>query len=130
MTENQPPQSSAPAASNDTPGAPFYEKSRAQLKDLIRRKALLERNLANQEDAIFKKETEYLEDTPQGNIITGFEGYVKGGVQAAQRRGGQRVVDGNRVFSRSSVSFQAGGIVSCLSPQTISQAVVWENWKG
>ena len=111
MTENHPPSANT-APNGDIPGQPFYEKSRAHLKDLIRRKALLERNLANQEDAIFKKETEYLEDTPQGNIITGFEGYVKGSSQGAQRRGMQRVVESNRVFSRSSVSFQPGGIVS------------------
>src|SRR3954452_18059902 len=100
MTENIPPPTAGTQGS-DIPGQPFYDKSRAHLKDLIRRKAALERNLSNQEDAIFKKETDYLEDTPHGNIIIGFEGYTKGiGAQAGQRRGMQRAVEGNRVFSR------------------------------
>jgi hypothetical protein len=116
MTENQPPATTG-APNGDIPGQPFYDKSRAHLKDLIRRKQALERNLANQEESIYKKETDYLEDTPHGNIITGFENYTKGGgAQAGQRRGMQRAVESNRVFSRSSVSFGPGGVVSVFFP--------------
>ncbi|KAE8441346.1 hypothetical protein EG329_005495 [Mollisiaceae sp. DMI_Dod_QoI] len=39
---------------------------------------MLERSLALQEETIYKRETDYLEETPGGNIITGFESYTKG----------------------------------------------------
>lgn len=103
----------------DVPGLPFYEKSRLHLRDLLRKQQALQRNLANLEETIYRKETEYLEDTPSGNIILGFDGFVKGasvlgGGGAAGRRGGEgdrgrRGVDGVRLFSRSSVSYRAGG---------------------
>jgi chromatin modification-related protein EAF6 len=71
--------------------------------------------LQNLEDTIQRKEGEYLEDTPAGNIIIGFEGYVKGGGlggggggrRAGDRgAGGRGGIDALRVFSRSSVSFK------------------------
>lgn len=73
---------------------------------MLAKRAQLERNLQLTEEAIYKKETEYLEETPQGNIITGFDAYTKSSSVApggARRRG--LVVEMNRVFSRSSVSF-------------------------
>src|SRR5205807_1245293 len=70
-----------------------------------------------------KKETEYLEETPSGNIITGFESYTKGttggiggGAAGGRSRRGGGVSEGNRVFSRSSVSFNANAVcISCFS---------------
>ena len=58
-----------------------------------------------QEQSIFQKETEYLENTPLGNIITGFDGYIKGGTSAAAQRKRTGLIDQNRVFSRSSISY-------------------------
>lgn len=55
------------------------------------------------EDDIYKRETEYLEDTPYGNILTGFDNYIKGSSSSAP--GGRRkpvTDDSNRVFSNSS----------------------------
>lgn len=111
MGENAAPP--APAGNGEVPGQPFYDKTRQHLKELLHKKRLLERNLSLQEDTIFRKETEYLEETPSGNIITGFEAYTKatgaaGG--AARRRGG--VSEGSRVFSRSSVSFNPAAVSS------------------
>ena len=68
------------------------------------------------EDQIFRQESSYLEDTPAGNIIKGFDNYVKGTSTApsasaatnpgtATRRKGQ-VLDADRLFSKSSVSYQ------------------------
>jgi hypothetical protein len=59
------------------------------------------------DDAIFKKETEYLEDTPYGNILIGFDSYIKGSSSAAPGGGRRKagVDDTNRVFSRSSVRY-------------------------
>lgn len=65
---------------------------------------------------IYKNETEYLEDTPAGNIIVGFEGYTKGSSGAAAGGGRRKgnVVEGNRVFSRCSVTFGPPGVSSFL----------------
>ncbi|RDW67755.1 hypothetical protein BP6252_09151 [Coleophoma cylindrospora] len=104
MAENVAPASAGP--NGDVPGQPFYDKSRQALKKLLHQKRLLETALQAQEDAIFKKETEYLEETPSGNIITGFENYTKSSAAApgGGRRKGQ-VTEANRVFSRSSISY-------------------------
>lgn len=126
---------SVPATTVDVPGLPFYEKSRLHLRDLLRKQQTLQRNLANLEDTIYRKETEYLEDTPSGNIILGFDGFVKGavlgggggrrgGVEGDRSRAGDgraRGIDGVRLFSRSSVSFRpvVEGVVSNLLLSTL-----------
>ncbi|KAK0632130.1 histone acetyltransferase subunit NuA4-domain-containing protein [Immersiella caudata] len=106
MTEqNNPPKS---AGANDAAaGIPFYEKQRQHLKELIARKRALEKRLAAQEEAIYNKETEYLENTPAGNIITGFDNYTKGTGTAAAARRKTGLTEANRVFSRSSISYNA-----------------------
>ncbi len=126
MAENQPPP--APAG-GDVPGQPFYDKTRAHLKELLNKKRLLERSLQQNEDQIFKKETEYLEETPSGNIITGFESYTKGttggiggGAAGGRGRRGGGVSEGNRVFSRSSVSFNANAV--CIPIQLRQREVM------
>lgn len=109
MAENVPP--AGASSSGDVPGQPYYEKTRKHLVELLRRKAMLTNSLANLEDQIYKKETEYLEETPSGNIITGFENYTKGtssGVGGGRKRG--NAVDGNRVFSKSSISYNANAV--------------------
>lgn len=133
MSENQPPSAAgaggagaaAAAAAASTSGAaanggtgvdvpagmPFYEKSRQRLKELLARRRALEKQLGVHEEVIYSKETEYLETTLQGNIITGFDNYTKGGASsaAAQRRKiGQ--TEANRVFSRSSISYNANAV--------------------
>lgn len=89
----------------NAPGVPYYEKSRQHLKELLQKRKSLERQLHLREEAIVTKESEYLESTGNGNIITGFDNYIKGvtGAAAARRKTG--VVEANKVFSRSSVSY-------------------------
>ena len=55
------------------------------------------------DEAIYKKEGEYLEDTPHGNVLTGFENYIKGVTSSAVGRRKQGVNENDRVFSRSSM---------------------------
>ncbi|KAL2127820.1 hypothetical protein VTI74DRAFT_10121 [Chaetomium olivicolor] len=98
--------SDATAASAQA-GIPFYEKQRQHLKELITRRRMLEKKLAVQEEQILIKETEYLESTPSGNIIIGFDNYTKGTSSAAAQRRKTGLADQNRVFSRSSVSYNA-----------------------
>lgn len=112
MAENVPPGSTAAAAATaDQPGRPYYENLRATLRQTIEKKRKIDDRLAAIEDQIFKAESAYLEETSNsGNIVRGFDGWVKG-VQVGGGRGGAderrrgRVRDDERVFSRSSVSW-------------------------
>jgi hypothetical protein len=66
------------------------------------------------EDNIYRLETQYLEETTAGNIIKGFDNYIKGSAGAStlgggtgtstRRKGG--VTEADRIFSRSSANFQ------------------------
>jgi chromatin modification-related protein EAF6 len=58
------------------------------------------------EDSIAQKEAAYLEAAPNGNIITGYDNYIKGTSGAAAQRRKTGPTEQNRVFSRSSVSYR------------------------
>ncbi|KAL3423575.1 Chromatin modification-related protein eaf6 [Phlyctema vagabunda] len=122
MAENVAPVS-VPGA--ELPGAPFYEKSRVELKKLIHEKRRLEAELQAHEDLIYKKETDYFEDTPSGNIITGFEAYTKGtgAAPGAARRKGQITAD-HRVFSSSSITYNADAAQTFDSAQSTPMAAM------
>ncbi|RPA88290.1 NuA4-domain-containing protein [Ascobolus immersus RN42] len=90
-----------------------YEKLRSELRHLIARKRQNDRHLASIEENIYKIETSYLEETPNGNIIRGFDNYIKG--SAARRR--NVISDSDRLFSQSSVTF-----VKDETPQSASTA--------
>lgn len=60
---------------------------------------------------IYQKETEYLENTPSGNIITGFDNYTKATTGAAAQRRKAGLTESSRVFSRSSISYNANNAV-------------------
>ncbi|KAK2610657.1 hypothetical protein N8I77_004069 [Diaporthe amygdali] len=118
MTENN-----QTAAGADAPGGlPFYEQSRTQLKTLLAKRRDLERKLANIEEKIYNNETEYLESTQAGNIMTGFDNYTKGtNAAAAQRRKGG-TMEQHRVFSRSSISYNANAADSTANTPGSSHA--------
>lgn len=112
MAESVPPGGSA--ATNiaaDQPGRPYYESLRANLRTTLDKKRRLDAELAELEDRIFKAESTYLEETAgSGNIVRGFDGWVKGVSISAGGRSGDdrrrgRIRDEDRVFSRSSVSW-------------------------
>ncbi|KAL4737812.1 histone acetyltransferase subunit NuA4-domain-containing protein [Aspergillus similis] len=112
--ENQPPDQRA------NRGLPYYEKLRRELRDTLQKKRLMDKSMAQLEDQIFRFEQSYLEETTAGNIIKGFDNYIKGsstgsglgaggislstGAGTASRRK-SAVTDNDRVFSRSSASF-------------------------
>ncbi|OWP01984.1 hypothetical protein B2J93_4610 [Marssonina coronariae] len=104
------PKSSAPVpvASDSVRGSPYYDQTRAHLKVLLTKRQVLEERLRKQEEAIYRKESEYLEDTPHGNIITGFEAYTKGSSMMPGQRRRAPVRAEDRIFSGSSVSFGNG----------------------
>ncbi|KAL2072813.1 hypothetical protein VTL71DRAFT_12156 [Oculimacula yallundae] len=118
MAENPP----KPPA--DIPGQPFYDKTRLHLRSLLNKRREIEAKLQAQEADILKKETEYLDETPHGNIIIGFEGYTKGVSVVPGQRRRTVVVEGNRVFSRSSVSFGNGGVDTPLDTASSTPAAM------
>ncbi|KAL2125326.1 hypothetical protein VTJ04DRAFT_1691 [Mycothermus thermophilus] len=108
--------SSGDTANSSAAGIPYYEKQRQHLKELIFKRKQLEKKLANVEELILAKETEYLESTPAGNIITGFDAYIKGGTAAAAQRRKASMTDQNRVFSRSSISYNPANAQDSQTP--------------
>ncbi|KAK7521765.1 histone acetyltransferase subunit NuA4-domain-containing protein [Phyllosticta citriasiana] len=114
MAENAPPVDPAANANSEaTRGLPYHEKLRKDLRDALQKKRLLDNALNNLEDTIYRAETNYLEETTAGNIVKGFDNYIKGstastvsnigGANAARRKAA--VNDQDRIFSRSSHSF-------------------------
>ncbi|CCC11578.1 unnamed protein product [Sordaria macrospora k-hell] len=103
-------------------GIPYYEKQRQHLKELLNKKKLLEKRLLAQEESIYQKETEYLENTPAGNIITGFDNYTKGTANVAAQRRKTGLTDANRVFSRSSISYNPAAQQESQTPASSAPA--------
>ncbi|KUI67905.1 Chromatin modification-related protein eaf6 [Cytospora mali] len=121
MTENQAP---GAAPGTDGPGGmPFYEQSRAELKEMLTKRRDMAKKLAAIEDTIYSKESEYLESTPNGNVLIGFEPLIKGGstAAAAQRRK-VAPLEHHRVFSRSSISYNANMSDSAANTPSSSHA--------
>ncbi|KAG0127668.1 histone acetyltransferase subunit NuA4-domain-containing protein [Tuber indicum] len=97
------PATAAPPGAPDKAGMPYYEKIRKDLRDMIQRKRGLDKTLAVYEENIAKCEITYLEDTQNGNIVKGFDNYIKG--TAARRR--NNISDMDRIFSHSSLTSAA-----------------------
>ncbi|KAF3933835.1 hypothetical protein ABW19_dt0200772 [Dactylella cylindrospora] len=94
----------ASTASPSTPSSASYQQYellRRQLRDLIAKKKNSDKVLETLEDHIFKYETTYLEETQNGNIVRGFDNYIKG--TAPRRRA--NITDQDRIFSSSSYSY-------------------------
>ncbi|KAI9802442.1 MAG: hypothetical protein M1825_002826 [Sarcosagium campestre] len=105
----------AHAADDASRGLPYYEKLRRDLRETINKKRVVEKNLAALDEQIYKSENSYLEETSAGNIIKGFDNYIKGastggaggmggGGSYAGGRKRLAVSDSDRIFSRSSAS--------------------------
>jgi len=96
-----------PAAAEDSPATMAeYKKCLQRVREMTERRRRTERQLQQIEEAIAQKEAIYLESTPSGNIITGFDNYMKGQSGAAAQRRKTGPLEQNRVFSRSSISYK------------------------
>ncbi|KAK3077633.1 hypothetical protein LTS18_009713, partial [Coniosporium uncinatum] len=113
MAENAPPMSAGASGQGDSSrGMPYYEKLRRDLRNTIKQKRELEERMSTIDDSIYKLEGDYLESTPAGNIIKGFDNYIKatststssgaGAGSSTRRKTG--ISDADRLFSRSSAS--------------------------
>jgi len=94
--------------SDPSAGRPYHDKLAADLRALLAKRVVLDRSLNQIEDRLYSAETEYLESTPNGNMLTGFDNYIKGSSTSAA--GGRRkgaINESDRVFSNSSLSFKA-----------------------
>ncbi|OJD29245.1 4-domain-containing protein [Diplodia corticola] len=127
MTENAPPADAQPNANSEaTRGMPYYEKLRRDLRDALAKKRVLDTTLNTIEENIYRAETGYLEETSAGNIVKGFDNYIKGSTtstsggagtgNAARRKAA--INDQDRIFSRSSQSFLMNDSPGPTSAQT------------
>ncbi|KAG5919055.1 hypothetical protein E4U42_006613 [Claviceps africana] len=83
-----------------------YRDTQSRVRDLIEKRRAFDKRLNQVEESIVSKEAAYLESTPSGNIITGFDNYMKGTTGAAAQRRKSGPIDQNRVFSKSSISYR------------------------
>lgn len=127
MAENAPPADAQNNANSEaTRGMPYYEKLRRDLREALAKKRVLDTALNTIEENIYRAETGYLEETSAGNIVKGFDNYIKGsttstsggaGASSAARRKAA-INDQDRIFSRSSQSFLLNDSPGPTSAQT------------
>ena len=118
-TNGQPIHTKIGTDADPTRGMPYHDKLTADLKQALNKKKMIDKALvcpsaslvavfqiltksqAQIDEAIYRKESEYLEETPYGNIITGFDSYIKG-VTSSSVAGRKRTAinDNDRIFSR------------------------------
>lgn len=78
-----------------------YDKLKKELKEMISKKRTLDKNLNSLEEQIYKYEGSYLEDTQNGNVIKGFDNYVKNNPNKRRATFSEQ----DRLFSLSSAVF-------------------------
>ncbi|KAI1107781.1 NuA4-domain-containing protein [Jackrogersella minutella] len=103
MTENAQPGASTATNGDRQAALAEYNKQRQNLKELIAKRKQQDRQLAALEQNIVDLEAKYLNNTRFGNIVKGFDNYIKGTSSAAQRKQGE-LKDEDYIWSRSSIS--------------------------
>ncbi|KAI0383803.1 NuA4-domain-containing protein [Hypomontagnella monticulosa] len=104
MTE--PTQTGAAANGDRQAALAEYNKQRQNLRDLLAKRKQNERQLAQIEQTIVDLEAKYLNNTRSGNIVKGFDNYIKGTSSAASRKQGE-LKEEDYIWSRSSISYNS-----------------------
>lgn len=71
------------------------------------------------EDTIASKEQIYLDATPNGNILIGYDHYMKSSGGAAAQRRKTGLGEQNKVFTKSSVSYRPNAAVRNRPPTSL-----------
>lgn len=84
-----------------------YEKLKKQLQQAILKKKTLDKQITQIEEDIFQKETTYLSESNNSNIVRGFESLNKLNAAANNNVNKKKLVftDDDRIFSLSSHTF-------------------------
>ncbi|KAF3056318.1 Chromatin modification-related protein eaf6 [Daldinia childiae] len=106
MTENVQPGTGGAATGDRQAAVAEYNKQRQNLKELLGKRKQQERQLSQLEQSIVDLEAKYLSNTRIGNIVKGFDNYIKGTSSAAQRKQGE-LKDEDYIWSRSSISYNS-----------------------
>ncbi|PWN19631.1 NuA4-domain-containing protein, partial [Microstroma glucosiphilum] len=86
-----------------------YTALKAQIQETLRKKRNIDRTLSDLESQIWLFEGSYFTSTAAsgGNIVKGFENYLKGGpAGASSGASADAVANEDRVFSASSLTYQ------------------------
>ncbi|OBA20723.1 NuA4-domain-containing protein [Metschnikowia bicuspidata var. bicuspidata NRRL YB-4993] len=81
-----------------------YTRLKNELTRLILKKKEVDSRLAELEESIYEKETDYFNDSAYGNIVKGFDNFAKSSSGGSNKR---RLVitDEDHIFSMSSATF-------------------------
>ncbi|XXG94679.1 hypothetical protein Hte_000936 [Hypoxylon texense] len=120
MTENAQPGAGGGSNGDQQVAVAEYTKQRQNLKALLAKRKQHDRQLsidgqAQLEQNIVELEAKYLANTRYGNIVKGFDNYIKGTSAAAQRKQGE-LKEEDYIWSRSSISYNS------LHPDSIEAA--------
>lgn len=90
-----------PAANEQPDKAAEYEKMKKELKESLMKKRNIDKNLAMVEEQIYMLESAYIEEAQNGNIVKGFDNYMK----SNQNKRKAVITDQDRIFSMSSAAY-------------------------
>lgn len=80
-----------------------YAAVKNKLTQLILKKQALESSLAQLEDSIYEKESDYFNESVHGNIVKGFENFTKSSSSSNKKK--MVYTDDDHIFSLSSATF-------------------------
>ena len=105
-TSSKTPKSEGTPAAAPPPTTAYYDQIRRELREMISRKKSIDRSLSSIEDQIYKFEGSYLIETREnGNIVKGFDGYLKGQYARGTGRRNDLNMDADRIFTQSSGTY-------------------------